>query len=498
MKENEEIPGELKENEAKNNLKEKYIICHDKTIIEVSDKKWSRYLIPYKTILEYKLKISQDKLLDKYNPNDKLTLFTINEKECSLLSNIIDELNENNLTYHYLQIPDVNNKLIIIKKEHLLKQKIKDEEIEILDYNSKKYKINPGKVCRLAKKYHITVGPGEDNILYMIKDISNQIHFVTKTIIKFAKKKRALNDENQTMEITEHNNQIIKVNCDSIRDLEDFNPYSEWIEVNDINNNKIIVKHVNLLDCKELLDKNIEKEEIQKINDWKYDVHEININKEYSKVFPNRFKYFKNGTNYEEFTEISDVNKNKIYVKTSLIEYYLDENINELSLYEEVYDKENQKKVINPNQIIKDILLNFDDISDLNGPYVELITQSGSKHIIKINTIKKILKLGENKGDKNNNKVSIKDNNGIKILTSLNKIKEINLDDNNIIILGFKDIQDNMCYFKKKDIIERINEILLNLLEEDFLILNDINGLQKKIKYSQIKIKNNKLKKNID
>ena len=55
-----------------------------------------------------------------------------------------------------------------------------------------------------------------------------------------------------------------------------------------------------------------------------------------------------------------------------------------------------------------------------------------------------------------------------------------------------------MCYFKKKDIIERINEILLNLLEEDFLILNDINGLQKKIKYSQIKIKNNKLKKNID
>ena len=165
MKENEEIPGELKENEAKNNLKEKYIICHDKTIIEVSDKKWSRYLIPYKTILEYKLKISQDKLSDKYNPNDKLTLFTINEKECSLLSNIIDELNENNLTYHYLQIPDVNNKLIIIKKEHLLKQKIKDEEIEILDYNSKKYKINKEKDCRLAKKYNIKVGTADDKII---------------------------------------------------------------------------------------------------------------------------------------------------------------------------------------------------------------------------------------------------------------------------------------------------------------------------------------------
>ena len=57
-----------------------------------------------------------------------------------------------------------------------------------------------------------------------------------------------MNDDYQTMEITEHNNQIIKVNCDSIRDLEDFNPYSEWVEVNDINNNKIIVKKVNLLD----------------------------------------------------------------------------------------------------------------------------------------------------------------------------------------------------------------------------------------------------------
>ena len=79
--------------------------------------------------------------------------------------------------------------------------------------------------------------------------------------------------------------------------------------------------------------------------------------------------------------------KQRIYIKTSLIEHYLDENINELSLYEEVFDKENQKKVINPNQIIKDILLNYDDITDLNGPYIELITQSGSKHIIKIKTV---------------------------------------------------------------------------------------------------------------
>ena len=298
------------------------------------------------------------------------------------------------------------------------------------------------------------------------------------------------------MEITEYNNQIIKVNCDSIRDLEDFNPYSEWVEINDINNNKIIVKKVNLLDCKELFDKNIEGgNEIQKINDWKYDVYEININNEYSKVFPNRYKYFNDINKYDEYSKVEDINKNKIHIKTSLIEYYLDENINELSLYEEVFDKDNQRQIINPNQIIKSILLNYDDICDINGPYVEIMTQSGSKHIIKVRTINKILKLAENNKD-NNDKVSINDNSGIKILTSLKKIKEINLNNNNIILLGFKDIEENMCYFKKKDIINKINEILLNLIEEDYLILNDINGLERTIKYSQIRIINNRLKKN--
>ena len=65
MKEKEENPEEIKENEFKNETKEdnininndinttekQYIICHDKTIIEVSDKKWNRFLIPYKSIL---------------------------------------------------------------------------------------------------------------------------------------------------------------------------------------------------------------------------------------------------------------------------------------------------------------------------------------------------------------------------------------------------------------------------------------------------------------
>jgi hypothetical protein len=53
---------------------------------------------------------------------------------------------------------------------------------------------------------------------------------------------------------------------------------------------------------------------------------------------------------------------------------------------------------------VKNILSSFDDISDINGPYVELISQSGSKHIIKVNTINKILKIAEQKVSDNNNK----------------------------------------------------------------------------------------------
>ena len=93
MKEKDENPEEIKENEIKNLNKEEninidtnqtdkqYIICHDKTIIEVSDKKWSRYLISYKNILECKLKISEDKISNKFNPNDKVTLITIIKRQ---------------------------------------------------------------------------------------------------------------------------------------------------------------------------------------------------------------------------------------------------------------------------------------------------------------------------------------------------------------------------------------------------------------------------------
>ena len=539
MKENDEIDSNDKEKEEKEDKKEKdntetnnvnndkeetnnidnipninegdlknYIICYDKTINEVSDKKWNRHLIPYKAVLESKRQIRIKKSKNSYKDTEPIELIDINEKKCNIPGKIIEEYNENNLTYHWLQVPDINEKLILVKKEHLLMQKISNEEKEILDYNGKKYKIIPGKVCRLAKKYHITTGLGEENILYLMKDSSGEFHFVTKTIIKFAKTKRALNDEMHTLEITDKDNIIINVNSDTIRDLEDFNPYSEWCEIENINNNKIIVKKVNLLDCKEKLDKNIDGgNKIQQINDWKFDIYDINVDVQFSKCFPEKYFYLSNKNNREEFSEVNDINNKKIYIKTSLIEYYLDENINVLSLYEEVYDKNNEKQIINPNQIIRDILLSYDNVADDNGPFVQLATQSGSKHVIKVSTINKILKIAEekemknsneNKAVNNNNKVSIKDSNGIKIYTSLNKIKEIKLNDNNILLLCFTDIHGNKCYFTKNDILNKVNDLLMNLLEDEYITLSDINGIERSIKHSQIKIINNKIKKNLN
>ena len=120
-------------------------ICHDKTINEVSDKKWNRYLIPYMSILKAKRKIEKDKKNNLYKEDVSINLIDINEKKCSLLSKILDEYNENNLTYHWLQVPDINNKLILVKKEHLLMQKMTNEEIEVLDYNAKNIKLYQGK-----------------------------------------------------------------------------------------------------------------------------------------------------------------------------------------------------------------------------------------------------------------------------------------------------------------------------------------------------------------
>ena len=477
-----------------NNIKKESIICHDKTINEVSDKKWSRFLIPRKNILEAKYNIEKNNISNMENIN----LLDYKNKEITILVKILLEFNENNLTYQWLEIPDKNDKIILVKKEHLLMLDNSEKESEIMDYNGKKYIVIPGHVSFFAKKYHITTR-NEENILYLIKNIENNLHFVTKTIIKFAKEKRKLNDELTSLEITDINNEIIKVTSDSIRDLEDFNLYNEWVEVEDIKNNKIIVRKIDLMDCKEIYDKNLTSNcEIQSINDWKYDIYEINIYEQYSKNFPSKYYYYPKNNQREEYIEIKNIKNEEILVKTSLIEYYLTENLNDLSNYEEINDKNLKKQIINPKEIIEKILLSYDDILSNKGSFVEIITQSGSKHLVRINTIHKILQIANNRNEinKKNNVVSIKDNNGVKIITTLDKIKEINLNDNNTILLCFNDINQETCCFKKSDIIKEVNNILLGNVEDEYIDINDKEGVKKKVNFGQIIVKNNKLKRN--
>ena len=422
----------------------------------------------------------------------------INKKECNLLSKIIDEYNENNLAYQWFPILDINNKLIIVKKENLLNQKMTNEEKQIIDYLGEKYKIIPGKVCRPAKKYHITIGPKEENILYLIKDLSNNFHFVKKIVLNIEKNKQTLKNEMNELKIIDKNDNNIVINFNIIDDLEVCNVYNEWCEIEDINNNKIIVRKKDLVDLKEIYDKNIDGgKEIQKINDWKYDTYDIKINSEFLKNFPNKYIYLSQGNERKIYSEINGINNNKVLIKTSLIEYYLTENIDNLSLYEEIYDKNNIKRIINPKSIITNILFNYDIIPYLNGPFIELLTKSGKKHIIKISTINKILKIGEEKKETNDDtKVSIKISNGVKIYTTLNKIKNINLKDNNNILLCFNDVNGKNGYFKKNDIINKVNNKIINPINGDYLCLEDINRIKRYIEVSQIKIINKNLKKN--
>ena len=142
-----------------NNENENNIIFYDETINEVSDNRFHRFFVPYKSILQAKRKIKIKKDNHKYLANELINLKDINGDNCSLLSEILDKYNENNIEYHWLLIPDNNidnnNAKILVKKEQLLNQEITNKEIEILDYRNEKKTISiPEKVNRLAKKYH--------------------------------------------------------------------------------------------------------------------------------------------------------------------------------------------------------------------------------------------------------------------------------------------------------------------------------------------------------
>ena len=467
------------------------IISHDETIIEVLDKKWNKYLIPRINILKAKLIIQKE----SKNLDDLIEIEDKENKIIKILCSIINDIDENNILYHWLLVPDISKNYILVKKEHLLSLKMLKEEIEILDYYGKKKKIIPGKICRIAKKYHITEGYGSDNILFKIKDINNNTYFVSKPILKFAKKKRILNDESLTIEITDKMNNKINVPFENIRDFEDYNCYNEYCEIEDINKTKIIVKKMDLQDLKEICDKNLIKEsKIQEINDYKFNVYNINPQNQYWKLFPDKYFYLEKDNTRYEYCTIKDLNNNDIQIKTTLIEYYLNENLNDLALEEEIFDINFTSVLFNPYEVIKNIIMNYNDIIGKE-QFICIVTQSGTKHLIKINLINKTLKICKN--NDLNTIISIKDNNNNKIETTLKKIKEINLKDNNNIYISLEDINLKIVYINKQLIIDTINKFINNEynLDEELEFIDYLNQ-RKFINIKNINIKNSKLKKN--
>ena len=467
------------------------IISHDETIIEVLDKKWNKYLIPRINILKAKIIIQKE----SKNLDDLIEIEDKDNKIIKILCSIINEIDENNILYHWLLVPDITKNYILVKKEHLLSLKMLSEEIEILDYYGKKKKIIPGKICRIAKKYHITEGYGTDNILFKIKDVNNNIFFVSKPILKFAKKKRILNDESLTIEITDKMNNKINVPFENIRDFEDYNPYNEYCEIEDINKTKIIVKKMDLQDLKEICDKNLIKEsQIQEINDYKFNIYNINPQNQYWKLFPDKYFYLEKDNTRYEYCSIKDINNNNIQIKTTLIEYYLNENLNDLALEEEIFDINFTSVIFNPYEVIKNIIMNYNDIIGKEH-FICLVTQSGTKHLIKINLINKTLKICKN--NDLNTIISIKDNDNNKIETTLKKIKEINLKDNNNIYISLEDINLKIVYINKQLIIDTINKFINNEcnIEEELEFIDYLNQ-RKFINIKNINIKNSKLKKN--
>ena len=119
------------------------IINKDPTIIEVLDKKWKKYLIPRNNIIKAKFIISQEKNI---SPETTITILDKDNNKQTLMREILIDLNENNLTYHWLYVSDIENNQILVKKEQLIDFKISKEETLIMDYYAKKKKIITGKV----------------------------------------------------------------------------------------------------------------------------------------------------------------------------------------------------------------------------------------------------------------------------------------------------------------------------------------------------------------
>lgn len=136
--------------------------------------------------------------------------------------------------------------------------------------------------------------------------------------------------------------------------------------------------------------------------------------------------------------------------------------------------------------------MNYDDILCKPGPYIELATQSGTKHLIRKHTILKAIKLVKNP----NEYINIKDTNNVKIVTSIQKLKEIDLNSGDVLLIPVEDSNGKTAYVKKSIVINIVNRIVMGESVNDCETVQDYLGNSRVINVSQIIIKNSSLKKN--
>ena len=182
-------------------------------------------------------------------------------------------------------------------------------------------------------------------------------------------------------------------------------------------------------------------------------------------------------------------------IKTSLIEHLLGEELEELGYYMESNDEKGEKIKFNPYEIIKDILIKYDDIICSSGPYIQIITQSGNKHLIKRGTIIKAIQLSE-KSNNNNMVISIKDSFNTKIMTTLQKLKDIDLNNNDLLLIPLIDVNGNNVFIRKNTVIEIVNKIIEGKEIGESEKVKDYLDQIKVINVSQINMKNSRIKKN--
>jgi hypothetical protein len=92
--------------------------------------------------------------------------------------------------------------------------------------------------------------------------------------------------------------------------------------------------------------------------------------------------------------------------------------------------------------------------------------------------------------------ISIKDSLNTKIMTTLQKLKEIDLNNNDILLIPLIDDYGKNVYIKKSIIIDIVNKIIEGKQKGENEKVKDYLNEDKVINVGQINMKNSKIKKN--